>query len=82
MEIKNFSLPDKNFSMSNFLQVDKQGLSLDMIGAFQAHFKRYAVGPNDHATSGNLTIGTAHGGSYFNADAKSNSGNITISSGR
>ncbi|CAM9486504.1 unnamed protein product, partial [Phaeothamnion confervicola] len=79
--IPNFTLPDKNFSMLNFHQVDKVAMALDLLGAVQAQHKRFTVAPNAPASSGSVFVSTADAGSYAAAVADGGSGNLTVSTG-
>ena len=46
--------------IDNFLQVDKQGLTLDLIGALQAHEKRFRVVEATELSSGDVAISSAN----------------------
>ncbi len=80
--IPEYSLPDKGLSMSNFHQIDQAGLTLDLVGALQAQHRRFSVGNNTKAFSGNVVVSSADGGFYFDAsDRVSSSGNLTLQTG-
>ncbi len=80
--VPEYSLPDMDFSMSNFYQIDQAGLTLDLIGALQAQHRRFSVSNNSESYSGNVIVSSADGGSYFDAsDGVSSSGNITLQTG-
>ncbi|CAN0588280.1 unnamed protein product, partial [Ectocarpus sp. 12 AP-2014] len=77
--IPEFELPDKDFAISDFLQVDKISLTLDLISAIQSQHKHYSFGPNSGGKSGDITVTTEAGGSYANADPTGASGSVLIS---
>ncbi|CAN0414515.1 unnamed protein product, partial [Hapterophycus canaliculatus] len=79
--VSDFELPDKDFAISDFLQVDKVSLTLDLISAIQSQHKHYSFGPNTGEKSGDVMIATEAGGSYANADPTGASGSIVISTG-
>ena len=88
--IKEFTLQDKKFHMKDFHQVDKQGLTMDMIGAMQAHFSRYKIHHSFNTTK-SLSIETEDNNLQYASTGKINlesgvskegkSGNIEIISG-
>ena len=80
--IDSFDLPDKNFTMDQMHQVDKQALVLDLVAAFKAHHRRFQVGVNSEFSSGDIKVSTAASDSYLQGDAAtSNSGDVYVSSG-
>ena len=79
--VPEFELPDKDFAINDFLQVDKVTLTLDRISAIQAHHKHYSFGPNSGDRSGDIAVATEAGGSYPNADPTGASGSVLISTG-
>ncbi len=81
--IANYSLPDKGFDMSGFHEVDHAGLTLDLIGALQAHHNHFSVSSNEVSHSGNVVVSSAKHSSPTNArfSEYSASGNVTLKSG-
>ncbi len=80
--IDNYSLPDKGFGMRGFHQVDHTGLTIDLIGALQAHYSHFLVTSNSPAQSGNVVVSSANRSSNEGPDTKySASGNVTLMSG-
>ena len=85
-----FSLPEKGFFREDFHEVNKIRMTIDTIGAFQAHHRRFEVGPNAPTSSGEIIVSTADAGSYrfFDAASKTSpdstegtSGNILMTTG-
>ncbi|KAG5176885.1 hypothetical protein JKP88DRAFT_138092, partial [Tribonema minus] len=89
--LKEFELPDKGFKLDNFYQVDKDGLTMDLIGAVQAMFDRYSTSANSpikrgsmHIAAGDATGSESDGGSALITAGRSASavgGSFTLSSG-
>ncbi|CAN0492886.1 unnamed protein product, partial [Scytosiphon promiscuus] len=79
--ISDFDLPDQNFAISDFLQVDKVALTLDLISAMQSQHKHFSFGPNSGEKSGDITVATEAGGSYATSNPTGASGSVTISTG-
>jgi len=77
-----YELEDKNFSISDFMQVDKQGLVLDLIGAFQASHRRFNIGASSAISSANISVRSDNAGEYFGAPINSGgSGSIEVTTG-
>eukprot|EP00644_Phytophthora_capsici_P004487 jgi/Phyca11/53925/gw1.19.118.1 len=79
--ISTLSLPEKNFSLEQFHEVNKQQITMDLIAAIHAQHKRFKIGPNSEMRSGRIDISTADAGSYTNASPSGSSGDISIESG-
>ena len=80
-KLDSYVLPDKDFSIDDFLQVDKQGLVMDLMGAFQAQSKRFSVMRGNYSHSADLKISSDDAGHYFGADNLGSTGNIALNTG-
>jgi hypothetical protein len=76
-----YTLPDKNFTLPGFHQVNKQGLTLDLLGAMQAQHRRFKIEANSNDKSGDVRVSSADAGDYVGAGQLGNSGAVTVSSG-
>lgn len=81
MTVSTLTLPEKNFSLEQFHEVNKQQITMDLIAAIHAQHKRFKVGPNSEAQSGRIDIATADAGSYVNASPTGSSGDVSIETG-
>ncbi|EGZ16856.1 hypothetical protein PHYSODRAFT_500080, partial [Phytophthora sojae] len=79
--VSTLTLPEKNFSLEQFHEVNKQQITMDLIAAIHAQHKRFKVGPNSEAQSGRIDIATADAGSYVNASPTGSSGDVSIETG-
>ncbi|EEY61235.1 uncharacterized protein PITG_01491 [Phytophthora infestans T30-4] len=79
--ISTLTLPEKNFSLEQFHEVNKQQITMDLIAAIHAQHRRFKVGPNSEAQSGRIDIATADAGSYTNASPTGSSGDISVETG-
>ena len=85
--LESYDLKDKGFHIQDFLQVDKQGLVMDVLGALQAHTNRFSVDDPEAskaddnlgavATTASLTIQS----DSTNEEHGANSGNVRILTG-
>ena len=51
-----YKLPEKGFQFDGFHQVNKQGLTMDMLGAMQAMHRRFKTGTNSASKTGEITF--------------------------
>jgi hypothetical protein len=51
-----YSLPDKNFELENFHQVNKEQLAIDLLAALQATHSRFRIDANRPASTGSVSI--------------------------
>ena len=73
-----YNLEDKNFTIRDFLQVDKQGLVMDLIGAFQAQSKRFSIEKDTYSERVDINISTDDAGvsDYRHPEVSSGAMNI------
>ena len=57
--LNQYSLPDKNFSLAGFHQVDKQGLVMDLVGAMQAQHRRFSVSARTSMRGADVRVSSA-----------------------
>jgi hypothetical protein len=75
------TLPEKNFTIENFHEVDKIKLAVDLLAAVQAQQRRLTIGQNTAQSSGSIDINSAAGGAHVGALPNSDSGAVSLRSG-
>ena len=78
VEILDELIVKQGIKLTDFHQVDKQGLVMDVIGAFQAHTANFITHQSFDATTRSVTVTTAH---TDQLTTENNSGSTTISLG-
>ena len=76
--LNQYSLPDKNFSLPGFHQVDKQGLVMDLIGAMQAHHRRFSVSARTSMRGADVRVSSADAD---DSSAAASSGAVQVATG-
>jgi hypothetical protein len=85
---KNYEVPEKDFTLSGFHQVNKEAIVLDLVAALHAHHRRFGVTENTEQRGGDVSItsgtsgGDSGGTTMHSGDVGSgDSGAVSISSG-
>jgi len=68
---------EKGFNMTDFHEVDKVALVIDLLAALQARHRRLSVGANAATASGSVSIST-----MVATEASTRSGHVSVTSGR
>jgi hypothetical protein len=86
--LKNYEVPEKDFSLTGFHQVNKDAIVLDLVAALHATHRRFGVTANTDQSGGDVSITSAassesSGGASIHSGgaASGDTGDLTISSG-